>query len=71
MEHALFGFTRMNTSHNGIRLGQALYKVCDRLGIVHKVSVEITINNLNFDASGNDYFRLATLLVTMHQIIIR
>jgi hypothetical protein len=41
MEHALFGFTKMNTSHNGIRLGQALYKICDRLGIVHKVSVEI------------------------------
>jgi hypothetical protein len=44
LEHALFGFTRMNTSHNGIRLGQALYKVCDRLGIVHKVSLEIIIN---------------------------
>ena len=36
-EHALLGFTQMNTSHNGVRLGQALYKICDRLGIVHKV----------------------------------
>jgi len=38
VEHeALFGFTQMNTAHNGVRLGQALYKVCARLGIVHKV----------------------------------
>ncbi|PPR07906.1 hypothetical protein CVT24_002801 [Panaeolus cyanescens] len=34
---ALLGFTQLNTSHNGERLGQALYKVCDRLHIVHKV----------------------------------
>jgi hypothetical protein len=33
----LFGFTQMNTAHNGTRLGQSLYKVCHRLGIVHKV----------------------------------
>ena len=38
LEHALLGFTRMNTAHNGQRLGQALYKICNRLGIVHKVS---------------------------------
>lgn len=34
---ALLGFTQMNTAHNGVRLGQALYGVCNRLGIVHKV----------------------------------
>jgi len=39
VEHeALFGFTQMNTAHNGVRLGQALYKICQRLGIVEKVS---------------------------------
>lgn len=38
-DHALLGFTQMNTSHNGVRLGQALYKICDRLKIVHKVSI--------------------------------
>lgn len=38
LEHALLGFTRMNTAHNGQRLGQALYKICDRLGIVNKAS---------------------------------
>jgi hypothetical protein len=37
LEHALLGFTLMNTAHNGIRLGQALYKICNRLNIVHKV----------------------------------
>lgn len=34
---ALFGFTQMNTAHNGVRLGQALYAICNRLGVVHKV----------------------------------
>ena len=37
LKHALFGFTLMNTAHNGVHLGQALYKICDRLKIVHKV----------------------------------
>ena len=37
-ETALLGFTQMNTSHNGTRLGQALYKICNRLDIVGKVS---------------------------------
>ncbi|KIK75646.1 hypothetical protein PAXRUDRAFT_18813 [Paxillus rubicundulus Ve08.2h10] len=27
----------MNNAHNGPRLGQALFKICDRLGIAHKV----------------------------------
>jgi len=29
----------MNTVHNGTQLGQALYKVCNRLEVVHKVSI--------------------------------
>jgi hypothetical protein len=37
-EHALLGFTQMNTAHDGVRLGQALYKITARLGIVNKVS---------------------------------
>jgi len=36
-EEALLGFTLMNTAHNGTRLGQALYQICNRLSIVHKV----------------------------------
>ena len=38
-EHALLGFTQLNMTHNGTRLGQVLYRVCDQLGVVHKVSV--------------------------------
>ncbi|PPQ81719.1 hypothetical protein CVT26_007781 [Gymnopilus dilepis] len=46
---ALFGFTPMNTSHSGTHLGQALYKICNRLAIVHKIG-HITCDN----ASNND-----------------
>ena len=38
MEQALLGFVQMNTAHNGMRLGQALFKVCNHLWIVDKVS---------------------------------
>ena len=38
-ENALLGFTQMNTVHNGICLGQALYTICNRLRIVDKVSM--------------------------------
>jgi hypothetical protein len=31
----------MNTAHNGQRLGQALFKICQRLDIVHKVCVGV------------------------------
>ncbi len=40
VEQALLGFAQMNTAHNGARLSQALYRVCDRLWIVPKVSVD-------------------------------
>ena len=37
-EHsALLGFTRMNTAHDGVRLGRALFKIVRRLGFAHKV----------------------------------
>jgi hypothetical protein len=35
----LIGFTRLNNAHNGQRLGQALFKVIERIGIGHKVSL--------------------------------
>ena len=47
-EHALFGFTQMNTAHDGERLGQALYKITARLGIVHKVNNHRILNKLSF-----------------------
>lgn len=37
-EHALLGFIQLNMAHNGTRLGQTLYKVCNRLDIIPKVS---------------------------------
>lgn len=39
LKSALIGFTRLNNAHNGERLGQALFKVIERVGIGHKVSL--------------------------------
>jgi hypothetical protein len=36
---ALLGFTQLNNAHNGMRLGQALFKIVCRVKIAHKVSV--------------------------------
>jgi hypothetical protein len=41
MHAALIGFTRMNSSHNGVRLGQALYKLILRIEIIEQVSKEL------------------------------
>ena len=43
VKQALLGFVQMNMAHNGVQLGQALYKVCNHLQIVHKVSTDILI----------------------------
>ena len=37
-QSALIGFTRLNNAHNGVRLGQALFKIVKRMGIEQKVS---------------------------------
>jgi hypothetical protein len=37
VENALLGFKRLNNSHSGKRLGQALFKVVADLEISHKV----------------------------------
>jgi hypothetical protein len=53
----------MNTAHNGACLGQALYKVCNRLQIVPKVGLkplQATLLNM--------FSRSATSLVTMPRI---
>jgi hypothetical protein len=34
---ALMGFLQMNTAHDGVRLGRALFKIVRRLGFSHKV----------------------------------
>lgn len=38
VQTALLGFVRLNNSHNGQWLGQALFKVIQRMGIDHKES---------------------------------
>ena len=37
LQTALLGFVRMNCVHSGEKLGMALYKVAECVGIVHKV----------------------------------
>lgn len=39
LESALLGFTKLNNSHNGQRLGQTLFKIVDRLEITNKVNL--------------------------------
>jgi hypothetical protein len=46
VEHALLGFAQMNTSHDGARLGQALFKICGRLNIVSKVRTKVGITHI-------------------------
>ena len=38
VQSALFGFTKLNNAHNGKQLGGALFRIVDRLNIVHKVT---------------------------------
>jgi hypothetical protein len=52
---ALFGFVRMNSTHNGHRLGTALFKVCKWLGIAHKVGW-ITYDNATNNTAMMTYF---------------
>lgn len=35
---ALIGFVRLNYAHHGVRLGQALFKIAQRVGIISKAS---------------------------------
>jgi hypothetical protein len=39
LKTSLLGFTRVNNAHNGVWLGQILFKVIQRVGIENKVSV--------------------------------
>ncbi|KAF7350175.1 putative AC transposase [Mycena venus] len=46
-QEALIGFTRLNSAHNGVRLGQALYKIVSRLGIQKQVGYLATDSAAN------------------------
>src|SRR6202142_3711549 len=63
IQSALFGFTSLNNAHNGKRLGGALFKIIDRLGIAHQVC-EI----IYFRINTHSVLRSATSPATMHQI---
>jgi len=39
LKSAIIGFTRLNNAHNGVRLGQALFKIIKRVGLEYKVSL--------------------------------
>jgi hypothetical protein len=39
LKSALFGFVQLNNAHNGMRLGQALFKIISRIRIGHKVRI--------------------------------
>jgi hypothetical protein len=65
VQSALLGFTRLNNSHNGKRLGGALFKIVDRLGISDRVrwyapTIKIT-----------SYFILHLRSATSPQIMLR
>lgn len=47
LKTALLGFTRLNNSHNGIRLGQALFRIVDRVEIASKVSLSGSISMIS------------------------
>ena len=39
IQMALLGFMELNNAYNGKQLGQALFKIVDRVGITHKVKI--------------------------------
>lgn len=51
-ETALLGFVRLNNAHSGVRLGQALFKVVQRVGIEHKVCVLLPHDCITHPALG-------------------
>jgi hypothetical protein len=45
-KNALLGFTKVNNTHNGKRLGGALFQVLDHVGIAHKVCHLLILGHL-------------------------
>ncbi|KAN0094364.1 Ribonuclease H-like domain containing protein [Tylopilus felleus] len=52
---ALLGFTRLNSAHNGVRLGQALYKITAHLAITHKIGHVTCDNASNMDTMMSEF----------------
>ena len=66
LKSALLGFTQVNNAHNGKRLGQALFKFVERVGIEHKVST--TSYFVDIYRLIKYCFRLVTSHATMPRI---
>ncbi|KAI9462098.1 hypothetical protein HD554DRAFT_1991878, partial [Boletus coccyginus] len=55
LKTVLLSFMQMNSAHNGLRLGQALYKVIQHLGISHKIG-HLTCDNMsNMDTMVSEF----------------
>ena len=65
VQSALLGFTRLNNSHNGKRLGGALFKIFDRLGISDRVRWYVPTIKIT------SYFILHLRSATSPQIMLR
>lgn len=59
LQMGLLGFVQVNNSHSGLRLGQVLFRIIERLGICHKVG-HVTCDN----ASNN-----STMLETLRDLL--
>ena len=58
MKTVLLGFAQMNSAHNGSQLGQALYQVVERLGIMHKViDLSLTVYYSDYVMAFTDWPR--------------
>jgi hypothetical protein len=49
LRSVLLGFTRLCNSHSGERLGQALFKIVDRVNITQKVLVQFVFISVCVD----------------------
>ncbi|KAK6969475.1 putative AC transposase [Favolaschia claudopus] len=63
---ALIGFTRLNNAHNGVRLGQALYKIVARLGIQKRIGYMTTDGAAN---NGTAAIEFAKQLLERDQVV--
>ncbi|KAN0105148.1 hypothetical protein V8E52_011310 [Russula decolorans] len=52
---AILGFTQVNNAHNGQQLGQALFKICRRIGILHKIG-HVTCDNASNNSTMMEEF---------------
>ncbi|KAF8484310.1 hypothetical protein JB92DRAFT_3131662 [Gautieria morchelliformis] len=54
VQSALFGFTKLNNAHNGKWLGGALFRIIDRLIIIHKALIETHLKAPHYNPAHPD-----------------